>query len=88
MPPNDCVGRRLSVSSSRKKLQPDSPPPHIQRRQKRIRERPPAVGMEPQQVAVAGDAVQQFEAGAAAGRGESLGIFADQGLAIELVVSA
>ena len=46
-------------------------PLRIERCQELVCNRPPPVGIEPQQMAVAGNAVEQLEARAAAGRRES-----------------
>jgi hypothetical protein len=46
--------------------------------QKLVRNRSPFTGDEPEQMPVAGNAMDQFEAGVAAGRGERLIVFADQ----------
>ena len=58
----------------------------VERAQECVADRSPPVGIEPQQMAVAGNAVEQLEARAAAGGDEGLMVFADQGLVVEAIV--
>src|SRR3954468_23221543 len=58
----------------------------VERCQELVRNWPPPVGIKPQQVAVTGNTVDQFEARAAAGCDERLIIAADPRLVVEAVV--